>query len=421
MKKLAELKKKLTDLKAEGTKLLDLAAAEDRLLADDESARADAIQAEVKAAEAEIAGLERQAEMRRQMAPAAGQNTVRDANPATTHGFNDLAEFAVAVRGGGRPGGAIDSRLMAAPPSPHTGGAASGEGYEVPPEFSDDIWEVVSEVDDFGPLVDEEPTMHRQVQSRADETTPWGSSGVQARWRSEGSQMTADKLKEEPRMIHLHELYVFVTASEELLEDAPRLAARLTRKSGEAIAWKKNDALVNGSGVGQPLGWMNSGALVSVAKEGGQTADTIKVDNLTKMYSRLMVVPGDKAIWLANSDIFPQLVNLIIGDTPVWTPPNGLVGAPNGFVLGYPLRFTEHARTLGDKGDIQLTSLKGYHSLRREAGPKFARSMHLYFDYATEAFRWTFRFGGQPHLSAPVSPANGAATKSHFITLDERA
>ena len=91
------------------------------------------------------------------------------------------------------------------------------------------------------------------------------------------------------------------------------------------------------------------------------------------------------------------------------------------FLLGYSIDWKEHCKTLGDKGDLQLVSPKGYYAARRTSGVQFASSMHLYFDYAIQAFRWTFRFGGQPHLSAPVAPANGANTKSHFVTLDERA
>lgn len=112
---------------------------------------------------------------------------------------------------------------------------------------------------------------------------------------------------------------------------------------------------------------------------------------------------------------------MTVGDRPIWMPPNGLADAPGGMLLGLPVMLSEHARTLGDKGDLQLISPKGYYALKRESGPKFAQSMHLYFDYAIEAFRWTFRFGGQPHLSKPVDPANGAATKSHFVALAERA
>lgn len=301
------------------------------------------------------------------------------------------------------------------------GGASSGEGYEVPPEFRDSIFEVVSDLDEFGPLVDEEPTSKREVKGLADETTPWGGSGVTANWRAEGSQMSASKLATSPRSTPLHELYAFVLATEELLEDAPRLADRITRKAGQAIAWKKNSAMVYGTGSGQPLGWMNGGALVTVPKEGSQSADTILANNVINMFSRLLRMPGDNPFWLANSDTLPQLMTMTIGDRPIWMPPNGLVDAPGGILLGLPVRLSEHAKTLGDKGDLQLISPKGYYALRREGGAKFAQSMHLYFDFAIEAFRWTFRFGGQPHLSQPVSPANGNTTKSHFVTLAERA
>ena len=47
------------------------------------------------------------------------------------------------------------------------------------------------------------------------------------------------------------------------------------RKAGEKIAFKINDAIINGTGVGQPLGIFNATALVSQAKEGSQAADTV--------------------------------------------------------------------------------------------------------------------------------------------------
>lgn len=425
MKKLAELRKRLADLKAKGTGVLDAAEKEGRDLTEQEAAEFAGLETEIEATKAEIQQVETMAERRRTMDALSGSSalgtTVHDPNPATTGGFKGLAEFAGAVRMASRQGGQVDPRLMAAPTSVHQGGAASGEGFEVPAQFRTAIFEVVAELDEFGPLVDEEPTDKRKVEGIADETTPWGAGGVTASWRSEGQKMEPSKLATDSRSIVLHELYAFVLATEELLEDAPRLESRVTRKAGQAIAWKKNAALVYGSGAGQPLGWMTSGALVTVAKEAAQAADTIVAENVMKMFSRLLRVPGDKPFWMANSDTLPQLMTMKIGDTPIWMPPNGLVDAPGGMLMGLPIRLSEHAKSLGDKGDLQLISPKGYYALRREAGPKFAQSMHLYFDYAIEAFRWTFRFGGQPHLSKPVAPAHGAATKSHFVALADRA
>ncbi|MHA1572153.1 MAG: phage major capsid protein, partial [Alphaproteobacteria bacterium] len=248
------------------------------------------------------------------------------------------------------------------------------------------------------------------------------ATGIQAKWRAEASQMTATKLVTEPRQVRLHELYAFATATDSLIEDAPRLQDRLMRKAPQAIRYKIDEAIINGTGVGQPQGYFNSAALISVAKEGSQAADTIVTNNIAKMYSRLLSSGLSRAFWLVNSDVLPQLMTLVIGNQPIWTPPNaGLRDAPGGFLLGRPVVFSEHAKTLGDKGDIQLLDLMGYYAANKRSGIKFDSSMHLFFDYGMQAFRWTFRFGGQPYLSAPVAPANGANTKSHFVTLDERA
>lgn len=440
-KKLAELQTRLKALKAEGLGIVEAAEADDRDLNEDELARIEAIQSDVDDVNDQIEAINRRAEARRSMEAITshggegagrrahyGQNTVNDLNPATTGGFKDIAEFAVAVRQASKSGGMMDERLrtMGAPTNFHTGGGDAGEGFSVPPQYRDEIFEVMEAVDELSPLTDEESTSARRVEMMANEETPWGASGVQANWRSEGSQMTASKLDDEARSVPLHEIYAFVLATGELLDDAPRMAGRLTRRAGQALAWKRNQATIYGTGAGQPLGWFASPAMISVAKEGSQAADTIVAENVLKMWSRLSVVPGDRPIWIANRNTLPELATMTIGDRPVWLPPSGLqADAYGGFLLGAPILFSEHAKTLGDAGDLHLVSPKGYYSLRRDTGPQLATSIHLYFDYNVEAFRWTTRFGGQPHLSAPINAptaGGGAAnSKSHFVTLAERA
>lgn len=430
MPTMAQLQRQLADLKAEGTALLDKVTAESRDFTDAEEARYAEIEAKLDDVEAQIAERRKLDERRRRLDAAepervpAGQRVVNDLNPATTGGFKSLGEFAVAVHGAvqaGRIGGTIDERLVAATPSgTHQGGGDAGEGYLLPPQYRTEVWELMEQFDEFGPLIDEEPTSAREVKLYADEATPWGTSGIKAYWRAEGSQMTPTELSQEPRSVPLHQLYTMALATDELLEDAPRLNNRLGRKAAEAIAYKKNLAIVEGNGVGQPLGWFTSNALVTVAKESAQAADTIVAANVLKMFSRLKTIPGDRPFWMVNEDCTEQLATMTIGDRPIWLPPNGLADAPGGFLLGRPVRFSEFAQTLGDKGDIQLVSPRGYYGARRSSGIEAASSIHLYFDYGVQAFRWTFRYGGQPHLSTPVAPKNGTATRSHFVTLAAR-
>jgi HK97 family phage major capsid protein len=346
---------------------------------------------------------------------------VNDLNPERTGGFHNLAEFAVSVRNF-QVSGIQDPRLGAAPSGFQQNQGTSGEGILVPTEFREQIWALVFDDGNLLGFCNPEPTSGNSVGIAKDETTPWGAAGVQAYWRSEGTQMVATKAAITPTMMQLHELYAFVLATQEVLDDAPRLQNRITVQAANAIRWKAFEAVVTGDGNGKPLGFMNSSALVTVAKESGQAADTITVPNVLKMYSRLLRM-GGRPMWLANSDTLPQLGQLTIGNVPAWLPFNQPIqGAPDGGIfLGRSLSFNEHCATLGDVGDIIAVDLSGY-ALATKAGGgiDFASSIHLFFDYNIQAFRWIFRLGGQPYLSKPVSPAKGPNTKSHFVALEAR-
>lgn len=233
--------------------------------------------------------------------------------------------------------------------------------------------------------------------------------------------MVASKAALTGTMLQLHELYAFVLATSELLDDAPRLQNRLTFQAARAIKWVLFESIMFGDGNGKPLGFMNSPAVVTIAAENAQPAATLAVMNLAKMYARLLRT-GGTPVWIGNPDILPQLIPLLIGQQPAWLPNNQPIqGAPEGLLLGRPIYFNEHAQTLGTKRDLSIADLGGY-ALATKAGGgiDFAASIHLFFDYGMSAFRWTLRAGGQPYLSAPVAPAKGPNTKSHFVTLAAR-
>lgn len=358
-------------------------------------------------------------------------------------GYRSYIQFALDLRQASRSGSTPSDRFVesqrltemydatdagahpdAAPADFHREGIGSEAGFLVIPEMRNEVWMLFRSFDGIINRITMEPTGSNAVEFNKDESTPWGAGGVQAKWRDEGTQMTATKGVLSRAMNKLHELYAFVEATDEAMEDAPRLQSRLTMLAARALNWKASEALVYGTGAGQPLGWFNSGALVSVAKDSGQTADTFTVTNATNMLIRLLQEGGSagKAFWLMNQDVLGELIIMVIGQRAIWTPPNeGLKDAPGGFLLGKPIVLSEQAKTLGDKGDVQLISPDGYFGLQKTGGVRFAESMHLFFDYGIMAFRWTFRMGGQPFLSAPVTPNNGTATRSHFVTVDARA
>lgn len=425
----------LHDLKASGRLITDLCRKEERIMSAEEQKACDDILGKVKDQEKEIAKIEKQMDTERLLAPldiAPGSERDRANNgkedPRRSGGFADCAEFAKAVHAACSPSGSvIDPRLtamrqaaiMAAPSNQHTEGGSGGEGYMVPPDQRDAIWDIAFE-ESLLSIFSPEPTNSNSVQINKDESTPWGSTGVQANWRAEGTQMTGSRLATNQIDVKLNELYAFVLANEELLQDAPRLNNRLTMGAGRAIGWKSTEAIFRGNGVGQPLGFLNSGALISVAKETSQTADTVVAANVIKQFSRLLTGNPSRSVWFANSDVLPSLMVTTVGDQPVWLAPSGLQASPGGTLMGSRVVLTEHADTVGDVGDLTLVDPAGYYATQR-TGTQFATSIHLFFDYAVQAFRWMFRFGGQPFMTGAITPPNSALTKSHFVAIAARA
>lgn len=101
----------------------------------------------------------------------------------------------------------------------------------VPAVVSQAIWALVF-TDPLLALLTIEPTSGHVVELYGGETTPWGATGVVAKWRSEGTQVLShSKLATSFKQVRLSELYAFVLATEELLEDTPRLTDRLNVKA----------------------------------------------------------------------------------------------------------------------------------------------------------------------------------------------
>lgn len=346
-------------------------------------------------------------------------------------GFNNLGHFAQAVRNGCISPGNMDGRLRAALTTYGGEGVGADGGFAVPPDFRTEIMRQVMAEESLFSRCDATPSNSNSVTVPTDETTPWSTNGVRVYTRAEAGAMTQSKPNLKDVTVRLHELYAFVPMTDELLEDVPMMSSYLTTKAGEAIQFKLNDYIVNGTGAGQMLGILNSGCLVSVAKETSQVAATVHADNIAKMWGRMPAAVRSRAVWLVNQDVeSTQLMKLgftvqtasgtATGGMPLFVPPNGLAGQPLATLLGRPVIATEACSALGTKGDIILAYLGGYFAPYKSGGVKSDVSMHLFFDQGVTAFRWTLRTGGQPWLSAPIARKAGSNTLSHFVTLDDR-
>lgn len=250
--------------------------------------------------------------------------------------------------------------------------------------------------------------------------------GIVGYWTEEGAALTESEATFGRVVLDASKLTAYCEVPNELLQDSIiSFSALMDQLMPAAISWFEDIAFIRGTGVGQPLGVMLSPALVSVAKETGQAADTILWENLVKMYARMLPSSLNSAVWVANIDTFPQLATMSLavgtGGSAIWLN-NGVVGPPMT-ILGRPLIFTEKMETLGGGGsgkDIAFLDFSYYligdrMQMRAESSP------HVKFANDITAYRVIERVDGRGWLASAITPNKGTNTLSPFVTLDERA
>lgn len=358
----------------------------------------------------------------------------RDREAEGRLGFNYFGEFAAACYAAANPEMPTDPRLgkvqeyMAA-----TGGSQgvpSDGGYLVPPTFGTmifdgmrmDPFDLVSRTDQFT-VTGDSLTLPANAETSRSGGTVYG--GVSATWLAEAAQITSSKPTFRRMKLEPQELAVLCYETDKLIRNSPiALEQYLQRAASDALSFKIGDAIIRGDGSGKPLGILNSGGLVTVAKESGQAADTVLFRNVAKMFSRLHPRRRANAVWLHNVDVEPQLMELNDPNSnqPVFLPAGGLRDAPFNTLLNRPLIPIEHAATVGDVGDIMLVDLSAYAmGVRGGQRVRTAVSIHLRFDYAETAFRFMLEIDGQPWLNTPITPAQGSNTLSTHVVLAARA
>lgn len=337
-------------------------------------------------------------------------------------GFNRFGDFAQAVvRASRKQNPQIDNRLQAAAASSITQESVGADGgFAVPPDFLTSIQQTIMAQNSLISLTNPLTVSGNSIVIPMDETTQWGTGGIKAYWENEAGAIAQSKIALNQTQVRLNKLAALIPVTEEMLEDAAGIDSYLRTKAPAAIDWQLSYALVWGTGAGQPLGIMNSPALVTQAAEGSQTADTINANNVTKMLARLPSQSRSSAVWLIHPDAEHQLPLMTLGNMPVYLPPGGLADAPLGRLLGRPVIPHQVASTIGDLGDIMLVDWSQYLAAIKAGGVKLNVSIHLWFDQDIQAFKFTIRVAGQPYWSAAMSPRSGSTTQSPFVTLAAR-
>ncbi|MGO5027251.1 phage major capsid protein [Candidatus Agathobaculum pullicola] len=247
--------------------------------------------------------------------------------------------------------------------------------------------------------------------------------GVQAFWASEAATVNASKPKFYETKIDLEKLMAFIYITDEALEDMPFMSGLLNNAMATAANRLLEGAVVDGDGVGKPLGILHAPNLVTVEKESAQDK-TLTFQNIARMYGRILPRCKTNAVWVMHPDLAEKLPFLTLpigtGGVPVYLPPTGATGTPYATLYGKPIIETDHMAAVGKKGDIGLFDLKQY-MLLRKGTVKQDMSIHVEFLTAQNCFRLQLRAGGAPKGKSAVKLKNSKVLRSPFVVLEDRS
>lgn len=424
IKKVLEMKAKREDARLKAMAVLNKAETEDRFLTENEQKEIDTYEGEIRSWDESINRAEKMLAIEPEDRAAEKPEVKPSPSTNDEKRFASFGEQLLAAYRAAAPGGKVDERLTTRAASGLNETTPSDGGFLVQQDFVTELLKRTYETGILASKVKKIPISTNanglkinavDEESRANGSR-WG--GVQTYWEGEAEALTASKPKFRQMELSLKKLTGLCYATDELLQDAAALEAVIRQAFAEEFGFKIDDSILSGSGTGEPLGILNSGAVIKVDKEKDQT-DIIKVENLIKMWNRLWSRSRANAVWYINQELEPYLYTLKIGDKPVYIPAGGLSEKPYGTLFGRPVVPLEQCSAAGDVGDIILADV-GQYLLIDKGGVKAASSIHVRFLYDENVFRFIYRVDGKPIWNKPLTPYKGSASVSPFVALAKR-
>jgi HK97 family phage major capsid protein len=240
-------------------------------------------------------------------------------------------------------------------------------------------------------------------------------------WTEEGATITESTPTFQRIFLDAKALKALGNVPNELILDAPAFDVYLRRVVPAAMAWWEDQALIHGTGVGEPEGCLNAACQIKVSRA---TASHVKLADVQSMVTRMWPQGFATACWLASPDVLTELINLFLSvgspTTQAVSPPGLLIFSADRNrweLLGLPLYATEHANALGTAGDFALVDLGAY-LLGTRALLQVDTSPHYKFNLDVTSIRIRTRVDGRMWPQSSVTPANSSQSVGPVVTLN---
>jgi HK97 family phage major capsid protein len=429
-----ELRQKSDELLTKADALSTKAEEENRDLTEDEQGEFDKMLAEVDKLQERAERLDEMEKRRATMDEPVGTPPPKNSpitSPNDTKRFGSLGEQILAVIQAQTPGSrSFDNRLIEHRATGLGESIPSEGGFLVQSDFSSELlnetYETALLPSSCRKVKISSPSNRVTINAIAESSRADGSrgGGVLGYWLSEAGTKTASKPEFRQIELVLKKLAGLCYLTDEMKQDVAAIDSIVRSSFADEFGFLLDDAIMNGTGAGMPQGILGSPALVTVAKGGGQAADTITSENIMDMYARMWPRSLGNAKWYISQNAWPQIfsLSLAVGDggAPMFIPAGSISQKPYSTLMGQPIIPIEQCQKLGDKGDIYFADLSKYY-LADKGGLESAESIHVRFVYDETTLRFVYRVDGQPAWVSAMTPYNGGDDLSPFVTLAERA
>lgn len=200
-------------------------------------------------------------------------------------------------------------------------------GYLVPDEYDKRLIDILTEENVMR-------TLGTNITTSGEHKINIAATKLAAAWIEEGGTLTFGDATFDQIILDAHKLHVAIKVTEELLYDnAFNLENYILTQFGKALSNAEEDAFINGTGVGQPLGIL---AETGGAQVGVTTTSSTKVtaDEIINLVYSLKRPYRKNAVFLANDVCVAELRKLKDNNGQYLWQPSLQAGEPDR-VLGY--------------------------------------------------------------------------------------
>jgi len=295
-------------------------------------------------------------------------------------------------------------------------------GHTVPTQWADGIYHAALEDAIVRPRATVIPTVTDSVHVRLIKDSDRSSNlfgGITFKWTEEkGSKVDAIS---KPAIgllgLNVHKLVGGCFVSNELEDDYGAYGTFMETAFGQAIRFIEDDAYINGTGGGMPLGVTRAACRTRVTRTVVGAIDWADISNIA---TRLLPRSWETAVWLVNPDVIVELFNSTAPAANQAT----VLDMSNRMLWGIPFIPTEKCQAMGTEGDIILADFGHGHYLIADREMRISASRHVdsgesHSGFLTDETFWkvVLRTDGQPLLSADITPKRGANDLGMFIML----